>query len=115
MDFGELRRATDELVGLVKLVITFEGLRLLINDLIASGQKPGAILVSPHEKRDLKRELMDRAKQRTPDTAENDHDLETIGFINGIPIISHKDVDRGKARIMLATDVLDRNRDVVVK
>jgi len=98
-----------------KLAISFEGLRLLIADLHKQGLKPAAILVSPHEKRDLKQELMAGSKQHTEDAEEFDHDLRAIGFIGGIPIISHKDVLRGQARIIKKNDVADRNRDLVVR
>lgn len=77
--------------------------------------KPAAILVSPHEKRDLKHELMAKSKHHTKDAEKADHDLETVGFIGGVPIISHKDVPRGQARIMQKTDIKDRNRDIVVR
>lgn len=98
-----------------KLAISFEGLRLLIADLLKRGVRPAAILVSPHEKRDLKQELMAGSKQHTKDAEAADHDLRAIGFIGGIPIISHKDVPRGQARIMRNTDVTDRNRDLIVR
>lgn len=98
-----------------RLVISFEGLRLLVADLHRQGIKPAAILVSPQEKRDLKQELMARAKQYTQDAEEKDHDLRAIAFIGGIPVISHKDVPRGQARIIKRNDATDRNRDVVVR
>lgn len=98
-----------------KLVISWEGLRLLLADLHAKGVKPAAILVSPHDKRDLKQELMARSKQHSKDAEEADHDTHVIGFIGGIPIISHKDVRRGTVRFPKKTDVKDRNRDVVAR
>lgn len=99
----------------MKLAISFDGLRQLIADLHAAGQKPAAILVSPHEKRDLKQELMARSKQHSPDAEEKDHDTHAIGFVGGIPIISHKDVPRGKARVITRNDPTDRNRDIHVR
>lgn len=98
-----------------RLVISFEGLRLLVADLHKQGIKPAAILVSENEKRDLKQELMARSKQHTKDAEEANHDLSTIGFIGGIPIMSHKNVPRGQARIIKRTDVADRNRDMVIR
>lgn len=98
-----------------RLAISFEGLRLLIADLHHRGVKPAAILVSLHEKRDLKQELMSMSKQHSPDAEDANHDLRAIGFIGGIPIISHKDVPRGEARIIKKTDVADRNRDIIAR
>lgn len=97
-----------------KLAISFEGLRLLISDLRKQGIDPAAILVSEHEKRDLKQELMATSKQHDKDAEEADHDLRAIGYIQGIPIVSHKDVPRGQARIMKKADVAHRDRDVIV-
>lgn len=97
------------------LAISFDGLRQLIADQHAAGLKPAAILVSEHEKRDLKQELMARSKQHLPEAEKADHDLETVGFIGGVPIISHKDVPRGKCRIIMRHSLADRNRDVIVR
>jgi hypothetical protein len=98
-----------------RLAISFEGLRLLISDLHRKGIKPAAILVSPNEKRDLKQELMANATTHSKDAEEADHDLRAIGFIGGIPILSHKDVPRGQARILPRAELKDRNRDIVVR
>lgn len=98
-----------------RLAISFEGLRALIADLHKKGVKPAAILVAPSEKRDLKQELMAMSKQHSKDAEEADHDLKAIGFIGGIPIMSHKDVSSGQCRVMLRQDIRDRNRDIIVK
>lgn len=99
----------------MRLAISFEGLRILIADLHQRGVKPAAILVSTHEKRDLKQELMAASKQHSKDAEEADHDMRAIGFIGGIPIMSHKDVPRGQARIIPKADIKDRNRDLIVR
>lgn len=97
----------------VQLAISFDGLRLLIDDLRKAGHNPAAILVSPHEKRDLKQELMSRSKKHTKDAEEKDHDTHTIGFVQGVPILSHPHVPRGKARVMDRNAIHDRNRDTI--
>lgn len=98
-----------------RLAISFEGLRRLISDLHAAGVKPAALLVSPHEKRDLKQEIMALSKQHSADAEDSDHDTRAIGFVGGIPIISHKDVPQGSARVITRNDIADRNRDVIVR
>ena len=98
-----------------RLAISFEGLRALIADLHAQGIKPAGVLVSEHEKRDLKHELMAMAKQHSKDAEEADHDLKTIGFIGGVPIMSHRDVPRGQARIIKGHDLRHRDRDIIVR
>lgn len=98
-----------------RLAISFEGLRLLIADLHSQGIRPAALLVSEHDKRDLKHEIMAMSKQHSKDAEEKDHDVKTVGFISGIPIISHPSVDPGKARVIQKTDVTDRNRDILVR
>lgn len=98
-----------------RLAITFDGLRLLISDLHKSGVQPAALLVSPFEKRDLKQEILALSKQHSADAEDADHDLQAIGFVGGVPIISHKDVPRGQARVIPRASVTDRNRDLVVR
>jgi hypothetical protein len=98
-----------------RLAISFDGLRLLLNELIERGHKPAAIMVSPNEKRDLKQELMARSKQHTKDAESADHDVGVIGFIHGIPIISHPHVPPGKCRIMDRDAIGDRSRDHIVR
>lgn len=98
-----------------KLAISFEGLRLLIADLRKQGINPAAILVSEQEKRDLKQELMAGSKEHSKDAEEADHDMRAIGFIQGIPIVSHKDVPRGQARIIKKAEVAHRDRDIIVR
>ena len=71
--------------------------------------------MSEHEKRDLKHEIMAGSKKHFADAEHADHDLGAIGFIGGIPVVSHRHVPRGQARVMLKTDVADRNRDLVVR
>lgn len=87
----------------------------MVADLLKQGHHPAAILVSPHEKRDLKQDIMARSKNHTKDAEDENHDLSTIGFVAGIPIISHKDVPRGKARIIDRTAIHDRSRDHCAK
>jgi hypothetical protein len=98
-----------------RLAISFDGLRQLIADQRAAGVQLAAILVSEHDKRDLKQELMAHSKQHTPDAEDADHDLHTIGFIGGIPIVSHKAVSAGKARLIQRFATHDRNRDLMVR
>lgn len=101
--------------GGFKKVISFDGLRMMIADLRAKGHRPAAILVSEHDKRDLKREIIERSKGHMPDAEQDDHDKKAIGFVQGIPVLSHKDVPRGKARIIDRMNLNDRNRDHHVK
>lgn len=98
-----------------RLAISFEGLRRLIADLHQQGVKPAALLVSEHEKRDLKQEIMALSKQHSADAEDADHDLKAIAFVGGIPILSHKDVPQGSARVITRNDIADRNRDVMVR
>lgn len=95
----------------MRLAITFDGLRMLIADLIQQGHQPAAVLLSPHEKRDLKQEIMSRSKEHSKDAEEWDHDLRAFAFIAGVPVLSHQDVPRGSARIIEKRAVHDRNRD----
>ncbi|MCC6530937.1 MAG: hypothetical protein IT531_00170 [Burkholderiales bacterium] len=88
---------------------------MLIADLHRQGVRPAALLVSEREKRDLKQEIMAASKAHSLDAEHADHDRHAIGFVGGIPVISHRDVPRGQARVITKTDVADRNRDLVVR
>lgn len=84
------------------------GLRALVRDLLDSGQCPIAILLSEQEKRDLKQEMLDLA----PLTRNGEHgpepvpDSEAFAFIEGVPIMSSKEISHGKASIMLSDNSL---------
>jgi hypothetical protein len=82
--------------------LTVDGLRNLIGDLRRSGgQLPGAILVSEYDRRDLNQDLL--AGSATPVAKADqapEHDRECIGVIEGIPIMAHPEIARGKARLV---------------
>jgi len=70
--------------------------------LIDSGQRPVAVLLSEHEKRDLKQEMLDiaplvRTGENGPEPVQDD---EAFCFVEGVPVMSNKDVPRGKAWIV---------------
>lgn len=97
-----------------RLSITLEGLRLLIKDLHAQGVRPAALLVSEHDKRDLKQEVMALSKQHSKDAEEQGHDKRALCFISGVPVVSHPHCAPGKARVIQKNELADRNRDVLV-
>lgn len=70
----------------------------MISDLRAAGYHPGAILVSEFDKRDLKHEIMALSGE-VMDDAE-DTEQRAICIIEGIPVVSNKTIERGKARIL---------------
>jgi len=86
----------------LRLAISFAGLRLMLQEMRAKGIVPMAIMVSPFESKDLKRELTDTAVgyfQDDADQAWSEVD-DTIGFIEGIPILNHPDIERGKCYLV---------------
>lgn len=99
----------------MRLAISFDGLRHLIDDLHKRGLSPAALMVSESDKRDLKQEIMAGSKIHSEDAEREGHDLRAIGFIGGVPIVSHKSIDPGKARVILKPAIADRNADVVVR
>lgn len=99
----------------MRLVITFQGLLQLLADLRGRGIVPAALLLSPNDKRDLKWEIIGSSKKHTKDAEEWDHDLRTVAFIGGVPVMSHKDVKPGTARIIEKQVARDRNRDIIVQ
>lgn len=98
-----------------RLAITLDGLRQLIKDLHTQGIKPAAVLVSEHDKRDIKQEVKALSKQHAKSSERKDADKSEICFVSGVPIVSHASCQRGKARIIQKNDLADRNRDVMVR
>lgn len=88
--------------------LTLEGLRNLIQDLRAAGERiPTVILVSEYERRDLNQELLagSTVTVRKEDHAP-EHDGAAVGIIEGVMVRSHPDISRGKARFLFpATEI----------
>lgn len=82
--------------------LTLEGLRDMIRDMRAAGQRiPTLIAVSEHERRDLNQELLGASVEPVAKEDQRpDHDGKAIGFVEGVMVISHADVPRGKARLI---------------
>lgn len=82
--------------------LTVEGLRDMIKDLRAHGQRiPTIILVSEYERRDLNQDLLAGSTQEVgKDDQRPEHDGDAVGFIEGVMVRSHPDVPRGKARFI---------------
>ena len=76
-------------------VLTLEAVREFINDIRARGYSTHIVLVSEYDKRELKQELMEMGEPL------NETDEDVIGFIQGCMILSHKDVSRGTARVVI--------------
>lgn len=97
-------------------VLTLDSLRELIRDQRARGVEPAFILLSPHDKRDIKQELQHMAGELcAADTHEHANiergqlldrdgnalsDEDVIGIVQGVFIASHAEISRGKARIV---------------
>lgn len=97
-------------------VLTLDSLRELIRDQRARGLTPLVILLSEHEKRDIKQELMHAAGEQCKAETSVDESIESgklldrdgnalpddslIGIVQGVFIASHPEVSRGRARII---------------
>lgn len=92
MHVGDLWRPT----------LTVDGLRNLLADLRSAGRPlPQSILVSEYDRRDLNQDLLGgAAHQIARDDQRPEHDGQAIGIIEGIPIMSHPDIAKGKARLV---------------
>ena len=99
-----------------RLGISWEGLRQLIADAKAQGIDVAVLLVSEHDKIDLKEELIATAKaiNMQPKDYSNNYKNQ-IAFLDGVIIASHKDVDRGKARLIPRATQLDQSTHIIVK
>lgn len=82
----------------LRLAISFAGLRMMLQDLRKKGIVPMAILVSPFEAKDLKRELIDTSPQKLADCWDTAD--EAVGIIEGVMVTSHPNIERGKCRLI---------------
>ncbi len=82
--------------------LTLQGLREMIQDLRRRNQRiPNCIIVSEYERRDLNQEMLGISKDPVARIDQRpEHDGECIAFIEGVPVRSHRDVPRGKARFI---------------
>lgn len=88
----------------MRLVLTVNSLRELIRDQRAAGVDPAAILLSPHDKRDVKQELLELSAKMSGALKDREGDLvgdeDVLGVIQGCFILSHRNVPRGKAWVL---------------
>lgn len=82
--------------------LTVDGLRDMLQDMRHAGQPmPCAILVSEYDRRDLNQDLLSGSVHEVGKADQApEHDGLAIGIVEGIPIRSHPDVARGKARLL---------------
>jgi len=81
--------------------LTVAGLRELIEDLRRAGRVPRAIVLSAHDKNSIKDELEGDGQKHKVDDREKDPTLdEVVAIILGVPILSHPEISRGRARII---------------
>lgn len=82
--------------------MTIEGFRDLLQDMRAAGQQmPVAILVSENDRRDLNQDLLSGSVEEVSKADQApEHDGVAIGIVEGVPIRSHPDIPRGKARLL---------------
>lgn len=86
--------------------LTVDGLRDMIGDLRKAGHIPTAILVNESDRRDLNQDLLAGSvvSVRKEDQAP-EHDGVALGVIEGVVIMSHPDIARGKARLIFPQPV----------
>jgi len=91
--------------------LTVDGLRDMIQDLRRRGERiPTVIVVSERDRRDLNQDLL--AASVAPVAKEDqrpEHDGHAIAIIEGVMIVSHHDVARGKAKLVFGP-VVDQNK-----
>lgn len=79
--------------------LTIEGLSELIRDARKLGYNPQLLLVSEYDRRDLNQDLMGASV--TAVTKEDEHnDVNQVGIIEGVMVMSSQDVSRGACRIV---------------
>lgn len=86
---------------MLELQITVDGLRELIRDLSTTERQIAAIVLSEYDKNDIKYELENTGTKVTMEDREKAPQLgELIAIVENVPILSHKEISRGHARIV---------------
>lgn len=82
--------------------LTFDGLTDMLRDIRKTNQRmPALILVSEYDRRDLNQDVLGQSVE--PVAKEDqapEHDGRCICFVEGVPVRSHPDISRGKARLV---------------
>ena len=92
IQFGDLCRPS----------LTVDGLRNLLADRrTAKMPIPRAILVSEYDRRDLNQDLLGGSVVPVAKADQApEHDGQAIGVVEGVVVMSHPDLSRGKARLV---------------
>lgn len=91
--------------------LTVDGLRDMIRDLRLSGARvPTVVAVSEYDRRDLNQDVLAGSIQPVAKEDQSpEHDGDAIAIIEGVMIVSHPDIARGKARLVYSP-VVDKSR-----
>jgi hypothetical protein len=91
--------------------LTVDGLRDMIQDRRRRGERiPTVIAVSERDRRDLNQDLLGSSSEPVAKEDQRpEHDGHAIAIIEGVMIVSHRDVARGKARLVFSP-VFDQNK-----
>ncbi len=84
----------------------------MLQDMRAKGVSPMAILVSPFDGKDLKRELVDTSPQKLADAWDTVDD--SVGIIEGVMVTTHPDVERGKCKLIPKYELQNSERWIAV-
>lgn len=86
--------------------LTVDGLRDLIGDIRKTGPAPTAILLNEYDRREMNQDLMNASVSVVANADQRpEHDGKAIGIVEGVMIASHKDVSRGKARLVFGKSI----------
>lgn len=82
--------------------LTFDGLTDMLRDMRLAGQRmPSLILVSEYDRRDLNQDVLGQSIEEVAKADQApEHDGKCICYVEGVPVMSHKDIARGKARLV---------------
>jgi len=89
--------------------MTYDGLRDMVQEQKTLGRVPKILLVSEYDRNEITQEL--QAHSLTP-VAKSDEDKfnQTLGFMEGCMVLAHRDVPRGRIRVICEKPNADAQR-----
>lgn len=91
--------------------MTYDSLTDMLREQRRLGRKPGLILVSEYDRNEIIQEIQAQSKTPVP-KADEDKFNQTLGFIDGCLTLAHRDVPKGKIRVICARPNPDAQRAI---
>lgn len=88
---------------------TYDAITDMIREQRRLGRTPKLLLVSEYDRNEIIQEIQSQSVTPVP-KADEDKFNQTLGFIDGCLTLAHRDVPKGKIRVICARPNVDKQR-----